>query len=329
MADAPVDSLRRLLLVPELDEYRTRFLAVVVVMDQQRAVQFEDIPRYCYGQLEALMEDAGAGDVEEGAAAVTSAGDAQDDVACEITEVVVPVAAAEDEIHENMACEVAVVAVPTMTLDDNIFEDTACETIPVASEDCTHQDTASKIPAPEDCNHEATACEAMVAIILTTDASESDPCENTVCEIAAGCHTHEGTACNAVVTVVPATTPEVNSDEDMTCKMIAAASENKIHEDTACEYAVAVIPLDNSIHEDTACEIISVAFEDCTHQYTTSKVPAPEDYNHEATVCEVTAAVDVAVASKCYTHSTTFGITVLAENCTHETRACELPAATT
>lgn len=281
MADAPVDSLRRLLLVPELDEYRTRFLAAVVVMDQQRAVQFEDIPRYCYDRLEALVGDAGAGDVEDVVAAVTPAGDTHGDVTCEITEVVVPVAAAEGEIDENMTCKAAVVVVPATTLNDNIYKDTACETIPVASEDRTHQDTASKIPAPEDCNHEATAHETIVAIIPTTAASESHSCENTVREITAEGYTHE----------------------------------------------------------DAACKTIPVVSEDRTHQDTTSKAPALEDYNYKVTACEITTAVvdsshkdsapDVAVASKGYTHGTTFEITAQAEDYTHETRACELPAATT
>lgn len=338
MADAPVDSLRRLLLVPELDEYRTRFLAAVVVMDQQRAVQFEDIPRYCYDRLEALMEDVGAGDVEDGVAV----GDAHGDVACEITEVVVPVTAAEDEIDENMTRKAAVAAALATTPDDNTYEDTACETIPVASGDRTHQETTSKIPAPEDCNHEATAYETIAAIIPTTAASESNPCENTVREITAEGHTHEDAACDTVLTVVPATTSEVNFHGDMICKITAAASENEIHENMACESPVALTPaptLDNSIHEDAACKTTPVVSEDRTHQDTASKVPAPEDYNYKVTACEITAAVvdsshkdtvpDVAVASKGYTHGTTFEITALAEDYTRETRACELPAATT
>lgn len=319
MADAPVDSLRRLLLAPELDEYRTRFLAAVVLMDEQKVKQFEDIPQHCYDRLEALVQvgdagcgaevEGGVGDCEDVAAVAASGQDIHDDRDCETTTVFVPALTPEDKVHKDKDCEATAVAV----LGGDIYEGEVCK---VASEDetpeyitCltttpspattlngdihgdeitavnfkehTHEDAVSNIPAPENHNHENTACETIVAIVSITVALRGDACKNTICGITTvASETHTH---NGTASKIP--TPE-----------------DHIHE--ACEIAAAVVP---AADMDTIPDV-TMPSKNYTHKYTTSEITVPaEDCIHESEACQST----------------------ILKNYTNETTACEIPPTTT
>lgn len=321
MADAPVKSLRRLLLAPEIDEYRTRFLDAVVVMDKKKVAEFEDIPQHCYSRLKALVGDPGCGAEVEGslgvcedgaAVAVAASGqDIHDDRDCETTAVAVTALAPEDKVREDKDHEIVadiVTAVAVAVSGGDVYAGAACD---VASEDETPEEMARQttMPAP--------------AATLNGDIHEDE---------------------------TTAVAPKEHTYEDMASEI--PAPENHNHENTICEDMAAVpaaTPEDN-IHEDNICEITAMASEDHAHNGTVSKFPIPENHIHEA--CEITVAVvpaaemdmgmipDVTTPSKDYTHKYTVSeITVPAEskacekttskNYTDEITACKIPPATT
>lgn len=317
MADAPVDSLRRLLLAPELDEYRTRFLAAVVVMDKQKVAQFEDIPQHCYDQLEALVQtgDAGCGAevegsvgvFEDGAAVAASGQDIHDDRDCEATAVVATALVPEDEVPEDKDREITVdTATAVAAPGGDIYEGAACE---MASENETPEDMGRQTTAPAPA---ATLNGDIHKEEITTVASNEHTYEDTTSKILAPeNHNHENTACEnmvAVVSVIPAATPEHNIHEDKICEITTVdhahngtaskilTPDNHIHE--ACEISAAVAPaadMDTTSSEDyyarkyTASEI-TVPDRDCTHESKSRESTTLKNYTVEATVCEIPPA---------------------------------------
>lgn len=251
MSEGPVDELRQVLMAEELEACRNRFLAGVAKMDGEEATAFDNIPQYCYHQLEELIqvwdENTVCTDKDKAVVVVT----AMEDYKCENT-----IAAAVPEV--------------AVVLVDDTAKDGAGSIITTIPENDMCEDIAC---GSAGFSHKGVACETTVAapemgVVCEGYSSKDMVCESVVFE---GC-TREDTVCNIVTAVVPVA---VSADYTPKDKIEPVVYEFNTHKDTVCNTTVATFPAAGSVDytpKDKARK--PTIFELCAHKDTPSKIMA-------------------------------------------------------
>lgn len=303
MSESPVDELRQVLLARELDGCRTRFLTSVAKLDGEQFTPFEDIPQYCCGQLEKLVQGLDG--------VVVSASEGEDtimDKVCGVTTTVLENGTREDiacgVVHDDISCEMTAVLDTTAAVVrpvDYTPEEIACEnTAVVLEQPCTPKDTTSGTRPSELNTPKNMVCRATVSPAAT-------PANHIPKDTARGpttpeCYAHNIMACetmaavtstavsgpytpkNTTVVIFPVAASTIRTYRDMT-------SEPYTPKNTVCKtMAEAVLPATASgdrARKDTACKptIMTTAL-----PTTTSESFTPKDTTYETMATIIPAA---------------------------------------
>ncbi|KAL0636631.1 hypothetical protein Q9L58_004360 [Maublancomyces gigas] len=253
MSEGPVDELRQVLMDEELEACRNRFLAGVAKMDGEEATAFDDIPQYCYHQLEELVqvwdENTVCTDTDKDKAVVVVT--AIEGYTCDNT-----VAAAVPEVAVVLVDDTAedkTGSIITTIPEKDMCEDVACGSAGFSHKGVTCETTAA---APE------------LGVVCEGYSSEGMVYESVVPE---GC-TREDTVCNIVAAVVPVA---VSADYTPKDTIEPVVYEFNTHKDTVCSTTVATFPAAGSVDytpKDKARK--PTIFELYAHKDTPSKIMA-------------------------------------------------------